>query len=443
MSLFKRKIYQEMLEWKQRSGGKTALLIEGARRVGKTTICESFATNEYGAWLRIDFSEASRDITELFSDLSDMDRLYRGLQLYTGVNFIERDTLIIFDEVQNFSRAREAIKHLVKDGRYDFIETGSLVSLKKNVKNIVIPSEEEHLELHPLDFEEFLWAKGNDTLRLLRYNFEQKEPLQDTVHNAMMREYREYVAVGGMPQAVEAFVNGSSYSDIDRIKRSLIKLYMDDFAKIDPSGTLEEYFRMIPSELSRESRRYRLTNSNPGKVLGDEWRSFSKMRESKTVQMCYHANDPRIGMSGTLDPSFFKMFLEDTGLFVTLCFYDSKMSDNIIYEKLVKGRLPANLGYVYENAVSQALVSSGNIPRYHTFPKSDGKHFYEVDFLISEGLKVVPIEVKSSTEKSHVSLDEFLRKHPKDVDCAYVVCTKNIFVDGRITYIPIYMAGFI
>ncbi len=443
MTLFKRKLYQEMLEWKQRSNGNTALVIEGARRVGKTTICETFATNEYGAWVRIDFSEADKDINGLFSDLSDLDRLYRGLQLYTGVNFIERDTLIIFDEIQNFNRAREAIKHLVKDGRYDFIETGSLISMKKNVRDIVIPSEEEHLELHPLDFEEFLWACGNNTLQLLKYNFEQREPLHDPVHNAMMRDYREYIAVGGMPQAVEAFVNGSSYLDIDRIKRTLIKLYMDDFAKIDPSGMLGEYFRMIPSELSRESRRYRLTDSNPGKNMSGESQSFSEMRESKTVQLCYHANDPRIGMSGALDPSFFKMFLEDTGLFVTLCFYDNKISDNIIYEKLVKGRLPANLGYVYENAVSQALVSSGHMPRYHTFPKTDGKHFYEVDFLVSKGLKVIPIEVKSSTEKSHVSLDKFLRKHSKDVDCAYVVCTKNIFVDGRITYIPIYMAGFI
>lgn len=440
--IFKRKLYQDMLEWKQRSQGKTALLIEGARRVGKTTLSETFAKNEYKSWVRIDFSKVGSDITNLFEDLSDLDRLYRGLQLYMGTEFIERDTLIIFDEVQNFSRARESIKHLVNDGRYDFIETGSLISIKKNVAKIVIPSEEEHLILHPMDFEEFLWACGNNTFHLLRYNFDHSVPLEQSLHNKMMRDYREYIAVGGMPQAVEAFVNGLGYRDIDRIKRRIIELYVDDFKKIDSSGRLGDYYRMIPSELSRETVRFRTTNAG-GKRIDREENAFSEMNDSRTVQLCYHVNDPRIGMSGNLDRTFFKMFLEDTGLFVTLCFYDNKFSDNVIYEKLVKGRLPANLGHVYENAVSQALVSSGHVPRYHTFLKPDGKHHYEIDFLISDGLKTIPLEVKSSTEKSHISLDEFMKKHKRDVSRAFVICTKNLSVDDGITYIPIYMTGFI
>lgn len=418
-------------------------VIEGARRVGKTTISETFANNEYKTWVRIDFTKASKEITELFSDLSDLNRLFRNLQLFTDTEFIERDTLIIFDEVQNFSRAREAIKHLVADGRYDYLETGSLVSIKKNVSGIVIPSEEEHIELHPLDFEEFLWAEGNSTLHLLKHNFENREALDDAVHGKLMRDFREYIAVGGMPQAVEAFVEGESYQEIDRIKRSIIRLYIDDFKRIDPSGLLGEYFRMVPSELSRESRRYRITNSNPGGNMKSERTAFSELGDSKTIQLCYHVDDPRLGMSGNLDPSFFKMFLEDTGLFVTLCFYEGKFSENVIYEKLVKGRLPANLGYVYENAVSQALVSAGYAPRYHTFPKPDGKHYYEVDFLIQKGLKTIPIEVKSSNEKSHASLDEFIGKHSRDISVSYVLCTKNLHAEEGVVYLPMYMAGFI
>lgn len=441
--IFKRKLYQKMLEWKYRSNGKTALMIEGARRVGKTTLSETFAMNEYKVWVRIDFSKENKEITDLFDDLSDLDKLYRGLQYYTKTEFSERNTVIIFDEVQNFKRARESIKHLVEDGRYDFIETGSLISIKKNVAGIVIPSEEEHMELHPLDFEEFLWAQGNDAFHLLKRDFESGEPLNQTAHNKMMREYREYLAVGGMPQAVDAFVNGASYQEIDRVKRGIIRLYEDDFKKIDASGKLGNYFRMVPSELSKGGKRYRIADGNPGGRIHREETAFSEMADSKTVQLCHHANDPRVGMSGNLDPSFFKMFLEDTGLFVTLCFYDNQFSDNVIYDKLIKGRLPANLGYVYENAVSQALISSGHFPKYHTFPKADGKHTYEIDFLISKGLKIVPIEVKSSTEKSHKSLDEFMKRHAKDVEAAYVLCTKNLHTDGKITYLPIYMAGFI
>ena len=284
-TVFRRKLYDRMLEWKNRSNGKSALLIEGARRVGKSTIAELFAKNEYSRHIHIDFSKHDSRITDLFEDLSDMDRLFRGLQLYTGVEFIERDTAIIFDEVEEFPRAREAIKHLVEDGRYDYIETGSLISIKKNVKDIIIPSEEEKLVLHPMDFEEFLWAKGNNTLHLMRDYLETATPLNDALHHKMMKEYREYIAVGGMPQVVQAYLDNRSYQEIDRLKRQILDIYLDDFRKIDPSGNLESYYRSIPAELSRESLRYRITGNNKRRI-SRESRSCFEMEDSRTGEMC-------------------------------------------------------------------------------------------------------------------------------------------------------------
>ena len=293
-----------------------------------------------------------------------------------------------------------------------------------------------------MDFEEFLWAKGNNTLHLMRDYLETATPLNDALHHKMMKEYREYIAVGGMPQVVQAYLDNRSYQEIDRLKRQILDIYLNDFRKIDPSGNLESYYRSIPAELSRESLRYRITGNNKRRI-SRESRSFFEMEDSRTVEMCYHVDEPRIGLSLTLDRNFFKMYTEDTGLFVTLCFYDNDFSDNVIYEKLVSGRLPADLGYVYENAVAQALISSGHLLRYHTFKKEDGTHHYEIDFVISDGTKVVPIEVKSSNTASHKSLDKFLEKRSRDVDTAYVISPKNLKKEGKITYLPIYMTGFI
>lgn len=441
--IFERKLYSRLKDWKVRSGGSTALLIEGARRVGKSTLVETFAANEYAAYLIIDFSRTTDRVKALFDDLSDLDALFRGLQLFSGVDFVIRDTVIVFDEVERFPRAREAIKALVADGRYDYIETGSLISIKRNVKGIVIPSEEEKMMLHPMDFEEFLWARGNRTLALLKGDPASMKPLQEEVHQKLMKLFREYLAVGGMPQAVKAFLDGANYREIDAVKRRIIGLYIDDFRKIDESGKLGELFMSIPSELSRQTRRFRVTSVPKASRLDDESDSFFDMADSQTVEMSYHVSDPRVGMSMTIDHNFFKMYCEDTGLFVTLCFYDSDFSDNIIYDRLVEGRLPANLGYVYENAVAQALVSSGHRLRYHTFPKVDGTHYYEIDFLMADGTKVVPIEVKSSKTFQHKSLDVFMGPRGKDVSRAYVISPKNLRVDGKIVYLPIYMAGLI
>lgn len=441
--IFERKLYSRLKDWKTSSNGSTALLIEGARRVGKSTLAETFATNEYSAHLIIDFSKTTDRVKALFDDLTDLDALFRGLQLFSGVDFVVRDTAIVFDEVEKFPRAREAIKALVADGRYDYIETGSLISIKRNVKGIIIPSEEEKMTLHPMDFEEFLWARGNRTLGLLRGDPAGMKPLQEAVHQELMRLFREYLAVGGMPQAVEAFLDGANYKEIDAVKRRIIGLYIDDFRKIDGTGKLGDLFMSIPSELSRQTRRFRVTNVPKAARLSDEGNSFFEMADSQTVEMSYHVSDPRVGMSMTVDRSFFRMYCEDTGLFVTLCFYDSDFSDNIIYDRLVEGRLPANLGYVYENAVAQALVSSGHHLRYHTFPKADGTHYYEIDFLMPDGTKVVPIEVKSSKTFQHTSLDAFMASRGRDVPRAYVISPKNLKVDGKVIYLPIYMTGFI
>ena len=443
VNIFRRKAYDTLREWKDKSNGSTAMLIEGSRRVGKSTLAKSFGDNEYSVCVLIDFSKAPQRVKALFDDLEDIDALLRGLQIHTKRTFKERDTLVIFDEVQRFPRARESIKALVQDGRYDYIETGSLISIKKNVENILIPSEEESFTLHPMDFEEFLWANGNNTFGLLEKAFRDRKVLDDFTHFTMMKRFMEYIAVGGMPQAVEAFVNGRSYQEIDKVKRNIIKLYMDDFRKIDSSGMVGRYFSNIPSELSRETMRYRTTYIDENVGPNREKELFAELEDSKTVIVSDHVNDPRVGMSMTSDPDFFKMYLEDTGLFVTLCFMDKDISDNTIYEHLVSGKLPANLGYVFENAVAQALVAAGYKAFYHTFPKEDCKHYYEIDFIIPSGKKIIPIEVKSSKIRPHKSMDGFIEKHSRDIDIAMMISTKNIGMTDGILNIPIYMTGFL
>lgn len=437
-TVFERKAYGTLKEWKERSKGTTAMLIEGARRVGKSTLAEEFARKEYRSYVLIDFSEENKEINSLFEDLSDVNRLLRGLQLQTGVEFHERDTAIIFDEVQRFPRARESIRMLVRDGRYDYIETGSLISIRRNVKDIRIPSEEERMKLHPMDFEEFLWANGNRTYRLLEQDLDSRKPLPDALHRKMMVRFNEYLAVGGMPQAVKLFVDGRSYQEIDRVKRGIIDLYMEDFHKMDPTGLLGMCFASIPSELSRQSNRFRIK----GRIVRNEMKRISEMVDSQTVQQSMHVNDPRVGLPMTLEQGMFKMFLEDTGLFITLCFRDREFSDNTIYTSLIGGKLPANLGYVYENAVAQELTAAGYRLFYHTFPK-DPKHNYEIDFVIPSGKKVCPVEVKSSDIRSHVSLDAFMLKHKSDVKRGIIISTKNLKEEDGVVFLPIYMTGLI
>lgn len=441
---FRRKLYDKMLEWKKNSKGKTALLIKGARRVGKSTIVEQFARNEYKSYILIDFSVAPMEVQHLFEDISNLNYIFLRLQVVYKTELHERQSAIIFDEVQRQPLARQAIKHLVKDGRYDYIETGSLLSIKQNVQNILIPSEETRLNMYPMDYEEFCWAMGdNVSVPLLRQLFDARQPLGDGVHRKLMRDFRLYMLVGGMPQVVDTYLQQNSFSQVDMEKRNIIELYEDDFRKIDPTGRASMLFDAIPSELGKNASRYQVSSVIEGQRADDVSAIIEDMKDSMTVNIAYHANDPNAGFAMNKDIYHYKLFVGDTGLFVTLAFKDKEFTENIIYEKLLSDKLDANLGYLYENVVAQMLRVSGNELFYYTFPKDKGNRNYEVDFLISRGNKICPIEVKSSGYKTHTSLDEFVKKFPSRISNKYLVYTKDFVKDGDILCVPVYMTMFL
>lgn len=440
--IFKRKLYDRLLEWKRVQNGKSAILIEGARRVGKSTLVEQFAKNEYESYILIDFNEASDEVKSLFNNLMNKDFIFLQLQALYNVVLKERKSVIIFDEVQKCPLARQAIKYLVKDGRYDYIETGSLISIKKNTKGITIPSEEERVTLYPMDYEEFRWALGDEaTVPLLRTFYERRLPL-DKAHRDKMRDFRLYMLVGGMPQAVNTYIETNNFSLVDHAKRGIINVYRDDFQKLDPSGRLETLYMEIPSQLSQANNRYK-----PYSVLGDVDNDkllelLKDLEDSKTTLFSYHSNDPNVGLSLTKDISKFKIFCADTGLFVTLAFWDKDQTENIIYQKLLNDKLNTNLGYVYENIIAQVLAASGNKLFYYTWPKDD-THNYEIDFLLSRGTKLHPIEVKSSGYKAHKSLDMFCEKYSHVVERRYLIYTKDLKKDMETLLLPVYMTQFL
>ena len=441
--IFRRKAYQKMLQWKQESHGETALLIEGARRVGKSTLVRQFAQNEYKSFALFDFSKASKEEKALFEDLSDMDFFFTRLKLLKNITLYERETVIVFDEVQKYPIARQAIKALVEDGRYDYIETGSLISIHKNVENIIIPSEEEVLDLLPLDYEEFLWALGDTaTMDLLREAFQKRRGFGDAVNRKLMRNFRLYMLVGGMPQAVSKYLETKDLAAVDKTKRGIIRLYRNDFQKIDKTGKAMSLFMAIPSQLAGNANRFQPT------TVIDKTRSeqldnlIFLMQDSKTINVCYHANDPNVGFDFSTDRSAYKIFTADTGLFVTLAFWDKGFTENVIYQKLLNDSLSKNLGYVYENMVAQMLVAAGNRLFYYSFPDGN-KHNYEVDFLLSHTAKICPIEVKSEGYNTHRSLDEFCKKFSSRVGNRYLVYTKDLRKDGATLLVPVYMAGLL
>lgn len=440
--IFQRKLYDRLLSWKEERKGKTAILIEGARRVGKSTLVEEFARKEYESYLLIDFNKASKQVKNLFDDLMDIDMLFLQLQAIFHVSLVNRRSVIIFDEVQQCPKARQAIKYLVQDGRYDYIETGSLISIKKNTKDITIPSEEERVQMYPMDMEEFRWAMGDEaTVPLLKQFYEKKIPLA-AAHRTKMRELRLYMLVGGMPQAVNEFLETNDLSKVDVVKRDIIRLYLDDFQKLDESGRIAEIFKNIPAQLSANSCRYRplqVIGSTDSEKLKELLRN---LEDSKTAVFQYHSNDPNVGMSLTKDITRFKIFLCDTGLFITLAFWDKDFTENIIYQKLLSDKLSANLGYVYENLVAQLLVSAGNQLFFYTWPR-DEKHNYEIDFLLSRGYKIQPIEVKSSGYSTHASLDEFYRIFHERIDKRFLIYTKDLKIEDKMIYLPMYMTTLI
>lgn len=433
-----------MLQWKQERDGSTALLIKGARRVGKSTLAEEFAKREYESYICIDFTEAPQEVRDLFSDISDLDNLLFRLQFHYQKRLTNRKSVIIFDEIQNCPMARQAVRKLVKDHRYDYIETGSLISIKKNIQGIRIPSEETRLTLHPLDYEEFRWALGDEvTIPMLRDAFERKMSLSDGVVRKLLRDFRLYMLVGGMPQAVNSYLESNNLSVVDAVKREIIELYADDFRKIDPTGKMTRMFYAIPGQLNRNASRYLISSViEQGKKDRIE-ELLQDMEDSQVVLFSRHANDPNVGLSLHEDSSQYKMFMNDTGLFITLAFWDKDITENIIYQKLLSDKLSADLGYVYENVIAQMLKAAGNELYYHTWPTESGKHNYEIDFLLSRGSKICPIEVKSSGYKSHASLDAFQKKFSGRILHRYLVYTKDLKRENDLLMVPVFMSMFL
>ena len=444
MTIFKRKLYESMLSWKHNRQGSTALLIMGARRVGKTTLVQEFARREYKSHIFIDFSQTSKEINELFEDMMDLNYFFFRLQNIYGVQLFPRESVIVFDEIQFQPLARQAIKHLVKDGRYDYIETGSLISIRRNVKDILIPSEETRMTLYPMDLDEFYWALGNKvTPQQQLQAYEMKRPMGQAVHRKWMRELRLYMLVGGMPQAVDTYLRTNYLQEVDEIKREILELYDNDFLKIDPTGRISKLFAAIPAQLNTNASRYQVSSVIENQTAERLAQLISELEESQTIILSHHVNDPGIGLEMFSDLYRYKMFLIDTGLFVTLAFRNKKFTENVIYQKLLSDKLEANLGYVYENLIAQMMRTQGYHLYYHTFPSVSGNHKFEIDFLFTRGNKICPIEVKSSGYKSHKSLDAFCEKYSSRIGDKYILYTKDFHKEGNTIYLPVYYTGLL
>ena len=439
---FKRKAYGKLLEWKRLYSDKYAVLLEGARRVGKSTIAEAFAKNEYRSYILIDFSKTTSNILECFDDIGNMNIFFLRLQAETGITLYEHESLIIFDEVQLFPRARQAIKHLVHDGRYSYLETGSLISIKKNVKDILIPSEEMKIEVYPMDYEEFCDAVGNN-YGLLQQIYDSGAAIGQATNRKLMRDLRIYMAVGGMPQAVEAYINGKNFSEVDMVKRQIISLYEEDFKKIDASGRISALYHAIPAQLSKDARKYRITTAIGKRNNTKVEELLYELIDSKTVLPCYNSTDPRVSLTDTKDFDSYKLYLSDTGLFITLMFIDRPVTENDIYAKLLSDKLPANLGYLYENLVAQMIAASGRELYYHTWGKKESTHYYEVDFLISEGSKINAFEIKSSGSGKHESIREFGKKFSQNINKMYLISQKDVGKEENLLLKPFYLMPFL
>ena len=439
---FERKVYRKLLDWKDKYSEKYAVLLEGARRVGKSTIAEHFAQNEYKSYILIDFSKTTDNIRDCFNDIGNLNMFFLRLQAETGITLYEHESLIILDEVQLFPKARQAIKHLVSDGRYSYLETGSLISIKKNVKDILVPSEEMKIQVYPMDYEEFCMAAGNN-YELLRQIYHMNSAIGQATNRKLMRDLRVYMAVGGMPQAVEAYIEGKNFSEIDMVKRQIISLYEEDFKKIDSSGRISALYHSIPAQLAKDLRKYRITTAigKKNNTRADEL--IYELIDSKTVLPCYNSTDPGVSLADTKDFDSYKLYLSDTGLFVTFMFIDRPVTENDVYAKLLSDKLPANLGYLYENLVAQMITASGRELYYHTWEKAGSTHYYEVDFLISEGSKINAFEVKSSGSGKHESINEFNRKFSKNVHNIYLLSQKDVGKEEKLLLKPFYLMPFL
>lgn len=446
--MLKRKIYDKLIEWKRISDGSTAVLIDGARRVGKSYIAEEFAKNEYKSYILIDFGSVSRDILDLFIyDSSNLDLFFAKLSAFYAKPLYKRDSLIIFDEVQQFPRARQMIKYLVADGRYDYLETGSLIRLKKNVKDIIIPSEEEHIEMFPMDFEEFLWAMGDEvTVPLIRSCYESKTPLGQALHRKIMNDFRQYVLVGGMPQSVLAYLKEKNFEASDIAKRRILQLYRDDVSKF-AEGYEDKVFALfdgIPAQLSRKEKKYKLSSINKEARFRTYEDSFIWLHEAMVVNTCFNATDPNVGLALSADYTTQKCYMADTGLLVTHTFMDNAFTENELYRAILFDKLNINAGMLMENIVAQMLRNNGHkLYFYSRCDNENRENHMEIDFLIIQGKKISPIEVKSNNYNSHSSLDKFRNKFSSNIGNSYIFYAKDVMIKDGIIHLPFYMAMFL
>lgn len=448
----KRKIYNDLLKWKQTWNGRTAIMIDGARRVGKSYIAEMFSRNEYKSRIIIDFNNVSGDVVDLFeNNLANLDEFFRKLSIIFGVKLYERQSVIIFDEVQQFPRARAAIKYLVADGRYDYIETGSLVSIKQNVRGIVIPSEEEHLNMNPMDFEEFLMATDNEMLlEYIKECSEQRKPLRNALHRKAMEALRLYMVVGGMPQAVAAYVDTQDLEYVDKVKRSILSLYRNDISKY--AGRDREkatkIFDSIPSQLQRHEKKFILARVKQGARSRDYVNAFYWLEESRTINVCRATTAPNIGLGLNTDDAKFKLYLADTGLLVSMAFDERALAEEQIYRKLLLNKLEINKGMLIENLVAQMLRAAGNKLYFYSSNSADTDERMEIDFLLRVGNvtsrhNIIPVEVKSTARYKFKSLEKFIAKYKTLVSTPFVFHSADFKSDNGIDFFPLYMVPFL
>lgn len=443
--MLKRKIYNELVAWKKNSNGATAMMIDGARRVGKSFIAEAFGKAEYKSYILIDFGNAPKDILDLFvHDSSNLDLFFAKLAAFYSTALYKRESLIIFDEVQQYPRARQLIKYLVADGRFDYLETGSLIRLKKNVQDIIIPSEEDHIEMFPLDFEEFLWAMGDEaTYPLIRHCFETRTPLGAALHRKIMNDFRQYILVGGMPQSVLVYVADKDFEASDAAKRRILKLYRDDVVKF-AEGYEDKVFAVfdnIPGQLSKKEKKYKLSSLSKQARFRTFEESFVWLNEAMVVNTCFNATDPHVGLALSADNATQKCYMADTGLLVTHTFRDKKYTDNELYRAILFDKLNINEGMLMENIVAQMLRLRRE--RLYFYSRSDSQkreNHMEIDFVITEGKKISPVEVKSGNYRSHTSLDKFRKHFSSVVGNSYILYTKDVMIKDGIIHLPLYMA---
>ena len=446
--ILQRKIYQKLLSWKNTSKGKTALLIKGARRVGKSFICRQFGENEYKSMIFIDFTNPDREVIEIFeNDSTDFDLFFSKISLFYRIELHKRESLFVFDEVQQYPIARQLIKHLVADGRYDFIETGSLISLKRNIKDIVLPSEEDSIEMFPLDFEEFLWAmKDEVSIPFIRESFAKLSPLGQVLHRRFMKDFRHYMLVGGMPQVVSEYVKSKDFAQTDTEKKRILTLYRDDITKFANGyeDKVTAIFDSLPGQLSKKEKKYKLSSINKEARLRNYEDAFIWLKDAMIANPCFNASDPGIGLALSLDHSTHKLYMADTGLLVTHAFGDNTFIDNELYRAILFDKLSINEGMLMENIVAQTLRANGH--RLFFYSRVDSKNrrnHIEIDFLIRKNNKICPIEVKSSSYKEHSSLDKFRKKFKSKLGDAYILYQKDIMIKDNVIHLPLYMAMFL